>query len=495
MQGTAPSGGIFAPTLRHHDGTFYLITTYFDVISPPDNTTTLPRSFYVHTKDIFDENSWSDPIHVDQYGFDPDLFFDDDGKVYLTTTFPEFVDTGNFANWISEIDIETGNAVSDIRLFHTSTVPKELGTLTEGSHIYKINDWYYLLTADSGTDYNHKANIYRSRSLTGPWKGNPHNPLLWNGEDLSRPVLSTGHADMVEGPDGKWWAVFLATRPQSPTNGTGYPQLGRETFLTPVTWDYNGWPIFNDGKPITIDNPGHLYNLQRPKVWRDDFNDEEFVDKSYYTLRTPYKKFHTLSARPGHLRLTPNIYTLSERQTPAAFLRKQDAINTTASTRLEFDPQTWRHEAGISAYLSIHYHQDIGVTISNVTGHRCVVTHTRTGPNATLNTTYHEDPAVAAGAPVELFIKADSDQYHLGYSVEQPQYPHPPENGGTDDKAPAPAAKKVTYLASMDSRWLQAFVDGWQNFVGTHIALYATSTSLPGVGIPADFDYFQTELN
>ncbi|CCA74879.1 probable xylan 1,4-beta-xylosidase, partial [Serendipita indica DSM 11827] len=64
LRGTAPSGGVFAPTLRYNQktDTFYMVTTPFHVISPPDNTTLLPRSFYVSTKNIFDETAWSDPI-------------------------------------------------------------------------------------------------------------------------------------------------------------------------------------------------------------------------------------------------------------------------------------------------------------------------------------------------------------------------------------------------------------------------------------------------
>ncbi len=69
-----PSGGIYAPTLRYHGGTFYMITT---------NTST-GGNFYVHTQDPYGE--WSDPVWVKQGGIDPSLFFDDDGRVYLTST-------------------------------------------------------------------------------------------------------------------------------------------------------------------------------------------------------------------------------------------------------------------------------------------------------------------------------------------------------------------------------------------------------------------------
>jgi beta-xylosidase len=205
----------------------------------------------------------------------------------MTSTYGETIDGGNFANWITEIDIVTGNSLTESRLLHTTTVPLDLGyPLTEASHLYKFNGVYYMMTADSGTEQNHKANIYRSQSLLGPWEGNPYNPVLWNGKNMSNPILSTGHADLVQAVDGSWWSVFLATRPNSPKNSQGRPQLGRETFLCPVTW-IDGWPKFNDGNFITANMPG-LYNKPREKIWRDDFNGR-LADKNYYSTRTPCK--------------------------------------------------------------------------------------------------------------------------------------------------------------------------------------------------------------
>ncbi|KAB2569079.1 Non-reducing end alpha-L-arabinofuranosidase BoGH43B [Lasiodiplodia theobromae] len=500
LRGTAPSGGIFAPTLRHVNGTFYLITTLFDIINPPDNATRTPRSFYVTTDNIWDETTWSDPTYVDQPGFDPDLFFDpastpddDDDVAHLTTTFSESVETGNFANWLTTISPRTGNSLTPSRLLHTTTVPRDQGyPLTEGSHLYRINGSVYMLTADSGTEANHKSNVYRlaassssssstnaSTLTAGPWEANPHNPVLWNGRDMSLPVLSTGHADLVEGADGRWWAVFLATRPQHPRNASGVSQLGRETFLCPVEWDADGWPTFCGGDGVVREEvPEVLYELERPRVWRDEFDAGGvggFVDKGYYFLRTPYKRFVDFESRPGWLRLHGNLYTLSQRETPAAVLRKQVDFNTTFSAELtSFEPEGWRQEAGVSVYLSIHYHDEIAVTVSNVTGRRAVVTHVRSGPEATLNTTYHEDEEVALGqTPVRLFIEAKEAGYRFGYAV-----------GEGEPK----------YVASVENKWLQAYVEGWQNFVGSHFAIYNTGTNLPTLS-PADFNYIQTELN
>ncbi|KAI8256558.1 hypothetical protein K4K58_004793 [Colletotrichum sp. SAR11_239] len=323
--------------------------------------------------------TWSDPTYVDQWGFDGDLFFDDDGKVYFTSTFSEFVENGNFGNWITEIDITTGDSLSNSRLLHTTTVPPELG----------------------------------------------------------------------------------------------YPLLGRETFLCPVTWDDEGWPIFNNGNPITEYEADVLYDLDRPQVWRDEF-DGGLVDKSYYYLRTPYKDFKDFESSPGKLRIRGNVYTLNDRETPAALLRKQVDLNTTFSTEVgAFSPENWRQEAGASIYLSIHYHNEIALTYSNATGKRAIVVHTRTGIDATLNTTYVEDEEVAAGAPVKLFIEAKDVGYRLGYST------------GSNDPQ---------WLASVENRWLQSYVEGWQNFVGSHFAIYSTGTRLPTLN-SAEFEYIQTELN
>lgn len=460
LRGTAPSGGVFAPTLRYHNGTYYMTTTFFDAISPPDHVERLPRSFYVKTTNIWDEDSWSEPVYFDQWGIDPDIFFDDDGRVYLTSTSAEFVDEGTFANWITEIDMETGNSLSDTRLLHTSTVSPDIADpLTEASHLYKINGTYYMITADSGTAELHSTNNYRSQSLDGPWEHNPHNPLLFNGADMANAVLATGHADMVEAADGSWWAVFLATRPQNPTNSLGRPQLGRETFLCPVHWD-DGWPIFNHGKPVVEHEPDLLYDLERPRVWRDDF-DGMLADKNYYFLRAPYKEFMDWESAPGKLRMRGNPYTLAHRDTPAALLRKQDGINQTFSTELSaFEPTSPRQEAGAAVYLSLHFHNEIAVTLDGETGDRTVVVRTRTGPEATLNETYIPDEAVAAGQPVRFFIEARDVGYRLGYAA------------GNDTCSPK-------WVASVENHNLQAFIEGWQNFVGTHFAIYTTGNKQP----------------
>lgn len=241
------------------------------------------------------------------------------------------------------------------------------------------------------------------------------------GRNTSLPILATGHGDLVQTPKGDWYMVFLGTRPQNPRNSSGYNQLGRETFLAPVHWDANGWPVVNQGEPVTLTIPG-LYNLPRPKVWRDDFSARELKDKAYYTARTPYKSFHSLDSRPGWLRLRGNPYTLSDRETPAALFRKQVDLETVWSTELDFQPTSTRHEAGATVYLSIWYHDEIAVTAHpDNADQRVVVARTRSGPEVTVNETYRDIPCKGT---VKLFLKAQRGKYSLGYAVGsgQPEY-------------------------------------------------------------------------
>lgn len=371
-------------------------------------------------------------------------------------------DSGYFAIWITEIDLETGNSLTESRYFYRSELPKDTPRLAEGSHIYKLNGTYYLLTAEAGTDVQHRAMFHRSDSLEGPWEPSPYNPFVFNGRNMSNPILATGHADIVQAKDGNWWAVFLGVRKQNPATASGTNQLGRETFLAPVTWK-DGWPIAYGGKDITFQMPG-LYDKPRPKVFQDHFWKGEhagFADKNYYTQRTPYKAFHSFTARKGWLRLYGNVYAPKDRETPAMFLRKQEDINTVFSTELEFYPKSKYHKAGAIAFLSIWIHQDIVITLHPETGKRVVAATTRTGKEPVEKTVYREIPETGT---VKLWIKCESDKYSLGYSLGHDRNP--------------------TYIASLSNQWMQSYPDGWQNFVGTHLGIFATGTPLPML-IPA----------
>lgn len=164
-----------------------------------------------------------------------------------------------------EIDISTGRSLTPAVVLRVSDVGRRIA---EGPHIYKIDGWYYLLTAEGGTDLLHRVVIGRSKSPLGPYDFPENvNPLVFNGEHPD--VRNTGHGDLVQGPDGKWWLVLLGVRPQ--TNGMA--PLGRETFLAPVEWK-DGWPVVNKGSPISLRVEGDLPDTLPTEGWKDDFTCE-----------------------------------------------------------------------------------------------------------------------------------------------------------------------------------------------------------------------------
>ena len=208
--------GIYAPTIRYHEGKFYCVVTNVGG-KPGDN-------FFVTTENIYGE--WSEPVWLDFEGIDPSLFFDDDGKCYYTGT-----DTGVY---ICEIDPVTGKRLGEKQYPWNGTG----GNNPEGPHLYKKNGWYYLMIAEGGTELCHMVTVARSRQVNGPYEECPWNPILTN-RCTGLPIKAIGHADLVEDISGGWWAVCLGNRP------IAYPFrhiMGRETMLVPVVWKED-WPV------------------------------------------------------------------------------------------------------------------------------------------------------------------------------------------------------------------------------------------------------------
>ena len=232
---TVPSsGGLFAPTIRHHDGIWYLVCTLVGGEGRQGN-------FVLTTRDP--AGAWSDPIWLDDArGIDPSLFFDED-RVWLCGTrlseTPLWHDQTEV--WLRELDPHTLAPIGDEHLLWHGAL---IGAVwAEGPHLYRRGEWYYLLASEGGTEFNHALSIARSREVTGPYEGFAANPVLTHRNlGLNHPVVAVGHADLVETPDGEWFAVLLASRPY----GGYFANLGRETFAVEVEWQ-NDWPVFAPG--------------------------------------------------------------------------------------------------------------------------------------------------------------------------------------------------------------------------------------------------------
>lgn len=241
------AAGLFAPTIRHHNGTFYIACTNVGCEGEDFDAS----NFYIYSNDITAADSWSDPIPLALHGIDPSIFIDPtDGRAYVQGSWrlPRTEQpTSTIKQW--EIDLATGKELSPIREIWEG----HSRIYTEGPHIYLKDGWYYLLVAEGGTFEHHHLSLARSRSVWGPFEPCPTNPVL-TSYGTSEPIRDAGHGELFQDLEGRWWAAVLAVRKGEDGESTRYP-LGRESFLTPVSWPEGEWP--------TIEHP-HLSFRREP---------------------------------------------------------------------------------------------------------------------------------------------------------------------------------------------------------------------------------------
>lgn len=347
LEGCPNSGGIFAPTIRYHEGRFYMVTT----------NVTGGGHFFVWTDDIRGE--WSDPVWVKQMGIDPSLFWDDDGKVYFQSTFFD-KETGRQCIGQSEIDLETGALLTETRPLWFGTG----GKCPEGPHLYKRNGVYYLMIAEGGTEYGHMETLARSRNVWGPFESCPHNPIVTQRDfmpDYTDPtsdvIQGVGHADLVDDPKGNWWLVFHGFRPSQ----SMLHHIGRETMVAPVEWDSDGWLTVNGGKPITpvMELPGGDGFLpQTDFSFSEDFTKESTLSARWAYLRDPVEEHYHFS---DGLVLTGGD-PLEGRGAPTFAGVRQRQFTGTVTAEAEIFPENDRQEAGITVYHTGEHHYDLVVT-------------------------------------------------------------------------------------------------------------------------------------
>jgi xylan 1,4-beta-xylosidase len=243
-----PSGGIFAPTLRHHEGRFWMITT---------NWSDDGGQLLVHSEDPI--GPWSEPVRIPSaVGIDPDLAWDDDGTCLMSYTGPASEGVPGGIRQCA-IDPLTGDVLSEPRWLWAGTG----GKFPEGPHLYRIGDWWYLLIAEGGTERGHAVTIARGPAPSGQFESNPGNPILTH-RGTDEPVQSTGHADLVQRPNGSWAIVYHGVRPRG--SSPEWHVLGRETFADEVAWE-DGWPVLSGHiEPAVADNALIRENLTGPDL-------------------------------------------------------------------------------------------------------------------------------------------------------------------------------------------------------------------------------------
>ncbi|WP_394618220.1 glycoside hydrolase family 43 protein [Lentzea sp. JNUCC 0626] len=317
LQGVRPSGGLYAPTIRHHDGTFYVVCTLVDGVERSGN-------FVVTAADP--AGPWSEPVWLPEAdGFDPSLFFDA-GRAWWTATreVPGGA-PGQTEVWLREFDLSGLRLVGDEYVLWTGAMRDSVWL--EAPHLYEVDGRYVLLCAEGGTDFEHSVVVATADVVTGPYRSSPLNPVLTHrhlGRD--HPIAATGHADLVRTQRGEWFAVLLATRPYG-----GYVyNLGRETFLVPVTWEAGG-PVFSPGTG-RVEMAYDLPDLP-PYPWpeADDFC---ALDPAWMVLRTPDERFWSVVDGRLRMRLRPD--SITGLGTPGAVFRRQQHQSFHVSCSLDF---------------------------------------------------------------------------------------------------------------------------------------------------------------
>ena len=425
------SGGIYAPTIRHHDGRFWMITTN---VSGTGN-------FIVTSTDP--AGPWSDPVQLDLPGIDPSLTWDDEGTCWCTFSGVQ----------LARIDPDTGRILD-------GPWPVWSGTglqYPEAPHLYQIGDWWYLLLSEGGTHTGHSVSIARARSPRGPYEPAPVNPIL-SHRSTNRPVQATGHADLVQTPDGSWQMVLLGTRPRG--FHPGYHVLGRETFLAPVEW-VDGWPVI---APVEAGPP------RRPvAAERDDFAADRLAPM-WISVRSRPDESWSLRERPGWLTLHATGPSLDRPGATFVGRRQQDPD---CRVTVRVDPGTSR--CGISVRIDEAHHYDLEVAAGSV---RVVA---RIGPVGQI---LAECPVPAPG-PLTLAVGVRSTDLLAPSVIHAGQAAGGPlgvRAGGPDTiSLGLETDDGALVLAELDGRYLSTEVCG--GFTGRVIGMYVTEGS-------AAFDWF-----
>lgn len=424
LAGAASSGGIYAPTLRHHDGRFHLIVT---------NATPGQGNLLVTATDP--AGPWSEPVMLPGVpGIDPDLAWDRDGTCWCTVAGVGQV----------RLDLTTGRTIGEPQRIWSGTPGAKA---PEAPHLYRIGEYWYLLIAEGGTERGHGVSIARGPAPNGPFEPCPANPIL-SHRGTDDPIQNTGHADLVQAPDGSWRMVLLGVRPGGGT--PGWHVLGRETFLAPVTW-VDDWPVIGE---LTLGPP------VAPEPLREDFEDSELAPQ-WLSVRQRLDEDCTTMERPGWLTLRARGASLDEPDVVFVGRRQQ---HRSCRIRTLIDA-----EQGVGG-LAVRLDEDHHYEVESSPGRVAVMA--RIGPlrTAVATATVPEGPVVLG---IDVIAAADIQDPRTGPDTVVLGI----QGQGGD----------FTVLAELDGRYLSTEVAG--GFTGRVIGMYAASGTVR-------FDWFGiAELN
>lgn len=387
LNGIRSSGGIYAPTIRCHNGRFYMVTT----------NDSIPQNFYVYTDDIYGE--WSEPIPVEQDGIDPSLYFEGD-RTY-------FISNGNDEHGVGciqmcEIDVETGKKLTPSRVLWQGTG----GRYLESPHLYRFGEYYYLVEAEGGTEYGHMVNYARSKSLWGPYESYPGNPVLTNRNLGGYQLQAAGHGDIVEDAQGNWWFVHLAFRQID--RWQPFHHLGRETCLVPMQWQEDGWfTLGTEGTArLEVEMPEEI-SFAKQNFDYDMTFENLSPELDWLFLRIPERDNYRFEK--DSISLAGTDVTLDDVGTPTFTCIRQTEFDIDLSCDIIAGDQ----ESGISFYMDELHHYELVVEKSQEEGTVAFVRRSVGG-------ICQESKKISCkGDKVSVKVTADALQYHFYLVTEQ----------------------------------------------------------------------------
>ena len=339
------SSGIFAPTIRYHEGKFYMITTNINLMFSNNGA-----GNFIVTADN-PAGPWSDPVFIPGvFGIDPSLYWED-GKMYVCWSAMNNIS-------LMELDPKTFQKKGEARNIWDG----DGDSSPEGPHIYKKDGYYYLLIAEGGTEMGHKVNIARSRRIDGPYTSNPSNPILTQKrrDSVSSVLQGTGHPDLIQAADGSWWIVYLGFRD---TVGKMHHLLGRETCLAPVRWDDEAWPVVNGKGWVDIDM-SHVQTL--PQVLMPqasnyvDFKNGKKLGFEWIYTNNPVLENYTYANNQLQLKAT-SVKLDDPNRTPTFVARRQTDVNCVVTTSMSLKNAKAGDRAGLTVYMDNKGHYDVAL--------------------------------------------------------------------------------------------------------------------------------------
>ena len=441
LAGMDCNSGLWATTLRHHAGRFYLVTAHMRH----------QRLFYVTAEDP--RGPWSDPIFIETDGFcyDPSLDIID-GVAYLGYT----CGTGSNEMRLGEIDLASGRWLRQPQAVWRGSG----GFGAEGQHLYRIDGWWYLIDAEGG-NINQAMTCVRARDPYGPYEACPQNPVVSNKENRGHLLQCVGHGDLVQHADSSWWFICHAVRNYGAFDDL-HSVLGREVVLLPVDW-IDGWPSILDGGPITHVITRHIAGEQapHPPTFSDGFTGPAFLP-AWSFLRGPATELCRFADDGPGLLLHGSAATLSDRDTPAFLSVRQNLAWGQVRASWSFIAETDDEEAGLCFFMN-ERHYFVGC-ITRRDGRACLVVR-----RCADDVRYEQTVVPLTGPHVTLEI--DCNPWAYEWFLVQP-------GGGR------------TQIAKTQNRLLTLQVAG--GFIGVMIGLYATGNGRPCTH-PARVDRFTYE--